>query len=240
MRNPHKSGTGTSLTDSRPAQPRGIGGSALVLVLGNLFPIFGVVFLNWDVGALVVLYWSENLIIGAYNIVRMITVAGFAGIPQSLFFLVHYGGFCAVHGLFIQVLLLDTEPALNDMDWPFILVFVELLFDVCAQMFATAPTAWIVAFIGLAISHGYSFFSNFIGAGEYLRTTAAALMAAPYKRIVALHVAIVVGGFAVMTLGAPTILLAVLVALKTVVDLRLHRRSHRGAQSGGSDDDTPA
>jgi hypothetical protein len=203
--------------------------SALALVLGNLFPLFGVLFLDWDIGAVVVLYWSENLIIGALNIAKMITVAGAGGIPLSLFFLIHYGGFCAVHGLFIQTLLLDAQPAFGALNWPFFLVFVELLVVVCSQMFATAPAAWILAFIGLAISHGYSFFSNFIARGEYREATAKALMAAPYRRIMALHIAIIAGGFAVMSLGEPVVLLLVLIVLKTALDFALHRRSHRGA-----------
>ncbi len=201
--------------------------SALALIASNAIPILGVLFLGWDVGAIVVLYWSENLIIGAYNIAKMVYVGGLRARGQSAFFLLHYGGFCAVHGLFIQVLLLNTEPSPNDLSWPFIFVFGELLVVVCDQMFAAAPTAWILAFIGLFISHGYSFVMNFHGAGEYRNTTLNRLMAAPYLRIVALHVAIIVGGFAVMSLGQPTILLLVLIGLKTFLDLKLHRRSHR-------------
>jgi hypothetical protein len=210
--------------------------SALALILGNLFPLLGVLLLGWDIAAVVVLYWSENLIIGAWNIAKMLTVGGLGGIPLALFFLIHYGGFCAVHGLFIQALLLDGEPALNDMTWPFFFVFVELLVDVCAQLLANAPASWLLAFVGLVISHGYSFFVNFIGAGEYRETTTNRLMAAPYGRIVALHVAILVGGFAVMSLGEPVILLIVLVALKTWLDLALHRRSHRTREAPGAGD----
>jgi hypothetical protein len=56
-------------------------------------------------------------------------------------------------------------------------------------------------------------------------------MAAPYKRIVVMHVAIIAGGFGVLALGEPTILLLVLVGLKTAMDVVLHRRSHRGSSA---------
>lgn len=203
--------------------------SAIALIASNSLPLLGVLFFDWDVAAIVVLYWSENLIIGAYNIAKMIQVAGLGGVGTSLFFLIHYGGFCAVHGLFIQSLLLETPELLADQSWPFFLVFVELLVDVCAQMFAIAPASWIIAFVGLAISHGYSFLTNFLQRGEYRLTTVQSLMAAPYKRIMVMHVAIIAGGFGIHALGEPTVLLLVLVGLKTAVDVTLHRRSHRGS-----------
>ncbi|MEO1078459.1 MAG: DUF6498-containing protein [Pseudomonadota bacterium] len=224
------------MRDSGAERDRVVQKSALALMISNALPILGVLFLGWDVGAIVVLYWSENLILGAYNIAKMVYVGGVPALGKSAFFLLHYGGFCAVHGLFILLLLLDTEPALDDLSWPFILIFVELLVAVCSQMLATAPSAWILAFVGLFISHGYSFAMNFIGGGEYRHTTVNKLMAAPYLRIVALHVAIIVGGFAVISLGQPTVLLLVLIGLKTFLDLKLHRRSHSSRERGAEPD----
>ena len=46
----------------------------LVLVLANLIPLFGVLYLDWDVGSIVVLYWAENLIIGGYIGVVIMTI----------------------------------------------------------------------------------------------------------------------------------------------------------------------
>ena len=51
-------------------------------------------------------------------------------------------------------------------------------------------------------------------------------MRAPYGRIVVLHVAIILGGFAVMALGEPVALLVVLVLLKLALDIKLHLREH--------------
>jgi hypothetical protein len=200
--------------------------SSLFLVGANILPLLGVLFLDWDVAALVVLYWSENLVVGIWNLARMAAVAGLRALPMGLFFTIHYGGFCAVHGLFIQVLLLGQEPVLGQ-DWPFLFVFLELLVDVCAGLVASAPPAWLLAFAGLFISHGYSFVTNFLLGGERDRVTLQQLMAAPYRRIVALHVAIIIGGFGTLSLGEPLVLLLALVALKTWMDLALHRREHR-------------
>jgi ABC-type multidrug transport system permease subunit len=84
-----------------------------------------------------------------------------------------------------------------------------------------------VAFVGLLISHGYSFVSNFLLGGEREQASTRDLMSAPYKRIVILHVAIIAGGFAVAALGQPLVLLIVLIALKLVLDIALHRQERR-------------
>jgi hypothetical protein len=54
-------------------------------------------------------------------------------------------------------------------------------------------------------------------------------MKAPYKRVAVLHVAVIAGGFLVQRLGSPLGLLLALVAIKIVMDISLHRRSHAAA-----------
>ena len=73
----------------------------LALLLANLVPVFGVLYLDWDVSSIIVLYWAENLVIGGFTLLKML-VAGKAGaLFRMLFFCVHYGGFCAIHGIFV-------------------------------------------------------------------------------------------------------------------------------------------
>ncbi|EAQ97191.1 DUF6498-containing protein [Congregibacter litoralis] len=204
--------------------------SLTLLVGANLLPLLGVLLFDWDVGALIILYWSENLVLGFYNILKMASVGGLSAMFPSLFFMIHYGGFCAVHGFFILSILFDVPTSFgDDPPWPLFLVFLQLLFDVVAQVFALAPREWIIAFVGLLISHGYSFVSNFLMAGERDSATVNGLMAAPYRRIVILHVAIIAGGFAVMSLGQPLVLLVILVGMKTIMDVALHLREHKQA-----------
>jgi hypothetical protein len=79
----------------------------ITLVAANLLPLWGVCFLKWDAFYIILLYWSENLAIGFYNILKI--VAAKAKHPAEHifklflvpFFVVHYGGFMAVHGLFV-------------------------------------------------------------------------------------------------------------------------------------------
>jgi hypothetical protein len=208
----------------------------LALVLANLVPVFGVLYLGWDVGAIVVLYWMENLITGGYTLLRMFVTARFSEPFHMLFFCVHYGAFCAVHGLAVLELTNfagDRADIAAQHSWPGPLVLVQMFVNLVRQVIDAAPAEFLWACLGLLLSHGISFMLLFIGQQEYRHTTVRKLMHAPYKRIVVLHVAVIAGGALVTVLGSPTGLLIALVALKTGMDIMLHNRSHRAARPGG-------
>jgi hypothetical protein len=199
------------------------------LIFANLVPLFGVLRLDWDVGSIVVLYWAENLVIGFYTVIKLLLAAGAKGLFHVLFFIVHYGGFCGIHGFFVLSLtgFGEEHPALTPAaDWPGPLVFPQMLLNVARQVLAAAPDALLWAIAALLLSHGISFMLNYIGNREYQEQTTNKIMTAPYKRIVILHIAIIAGGFLVLQLGSPIGLLIALVALKIVMDIMLHRRSH--------------
>ena len=208
---------------------RGVSLAALVIV--NLIPVVGVFFWQWDVGSLVILYWSENIIIGFYTLVKMVTRKPVAGIFMGMFFLIHYGGFCAVHGLFVLEMTTNGMPQSADVPWPLFLIFVQLLIQVISAVLAMAPPEWILGFVALFVSHGISLVVNYYRGGEYRGQTVKVLMSAPYKRIVILHIAIIFGGFGVMALGSPMPLLLLLVALKLGLDVWLHIGERRRAEA---------
>lgn len=138
------------------------------------------------------------------------------------FFTIHYGIFCLVHGVFVCVLLGGGGPFGGGMN-PFSAAFEAL-----------GRFGILVAVFALAASHLVSFFTNYLGRGEYRRLTPVDLMAQPYGRIIVLHIAIVFGAFLVMAFGSPVWLLVLLVAGKTWYDLKLHLKEHRGAKAQGS------
>ena len=201
--------------------------SLLLLVAVNLLPLLGVLILDWDVAALMVLYWSENLVVGFYTVAKMLSKSPVGGLFSAGFFCIHYGGFCAVHGMFILTILVDPEAEmLSGEPWPFFLVFIQMLVNVVQQVLHYAPAAWLIAFAGLFLSHGLSFVLNFWLGGEREALTVRQLMGQPYSRIVILHVAVLLGGIAVVAMGQPLGMLLVLVLLKAGVDVVLHLREH--------------
>ncbi|MGD9279723.1 MAG: DUF6498-containing protein [Desulfobacterales bacterium] len=213
--------------------------SIQALTIANLLPLFGVVFLDWDAAAIVLLYWIENLIIGVINIFRMILVKveSPAGQFQKLFmipfFCVHFGGFCAVHGFFLLAFF-KIGPSADALDpgkpWMGPLIFLQLLYSVVMQLWQSRPPGLEWPALGLAVSHGISFVKNFLWGKEYRSLKINQIMMRPYKRIVLMHVAIIAGGVFVMKLGSPAGLLCVLIFLKIGMDIWLHAKSHRAAR----------
>ncbi|MFC1634341.1 DUF6498-containing protein [Planctomycetota bacterium] len=211
----------------------------MALLAANAIPLFGVLFLKWDAFYIVLLYWAENLVIGFYNVLKM----AFAAVPHPIahlgklflipFFTVHYGGFTAVHGFFVLAIFHKDNgagPPMGGQTWPCCLVFVQMLFNVASYMYSVIPPQVRLSVLALFASHGVSFVYNYIFKREYASANPGKLMASPYGRIVVMHIAILAGGFLVMTVGSPVALLAVLVVLKTVLDVSLHNRSHRKAE----------
>ena len=94
---------------------------------------------------------------------------------------------------------------------------------------------WLVAG-ALFVSHAVSFALNFIGRGEYRGETVSALMMAPYRRIVVLHMTLIFGGWIVVFMQSSAPAVALLIGLKIITDLHAHTREHRGAAATSMDD----
>ena len=201
--------------------------SPYLLIAANVIPLIGVFLWDWDAVAIVVFYWSENLIIGALTLLKMLYLSPVLGWFSGAFFVIHYGGFCAVHGMLAMSLMgVDIGDPFDGIGLPFFLIFVELLIGVTRNVFAIAPADWLWGFAAIAISHVFSLFSNYFARREYAEQTTRTLMAAPYRRIIVLHLAILFGGWGTVLLGSPLPLLIILIVGKTLLDLRMHLREH--------------
>ena len=215
-----------SLSNQSDPNPSGPAGSLsmAVLIASNCLPILGVILWGWEVGAIVTLYWAENLILGVITLLKMLFVGGFKAFGSMAFLTLHYGMFCAAHGTLI-VDIFDLAPgyaasAANNS-------LVNLLAGPIDVVFNGSTGLWWWAFGALCVSHGVSYFLNFIGQREYERLTLNKLMSAPYSRILILHVTVLLGGLAVAALGSPVYLLIILVVVKISADTLLHRREHK-------------
>ena len=204
-------------------------GAVVALLVANAIPLFGVLFLGWNVWTILTIYWLENGVVGAFNVLKMARAAApeptgrgamlYNGRPVGStaaakttlipFFLMHYGIFWVVHGIFVL-----TLPQFE-------------AFGGESAGIRSDPFAVLLVLIGLGVSHGVSYRYNYIGRGEYLRTSVSGQMAAPYGRLVVLHLTIIVGGLAIAMTGAPSAAVLILVLLKTGLDLGLHLAEHR-------------
>ncbi len=189
--------------------------SLLVLGLANALPIAGVLLLGWKVFPLVLLYWLENVVVGGFNVGKLLlaqpqepaySVGKLFLIP---FFIFHFGMFTLVHGVFVFALFgAKSLPRFDSL--------AEL-----PEAIRAYHLGWGV--LALVVSHGLSFYWNYFENGEYRRASLPILMMQPYARLVVLHLAVLFGGWIVLTLGSPLLALLVLVALKTAADVRAHQ-----------------
>lgn len=206
----------------------------ITLIATNLLPLFGVLFFGWDAFYLVLFYWSENLAVGFYTILKIALVK----VPHPIehlgklfvipFFTIHYGGFVGVHGLFILAMFKrSADPMPHGNTWPCFLVFVQLLIGVIHRAYSLMTPNMRIAMLALFVSHGVSFVQNYLLKKEYAVSKADRIMGEPYPRIFVMHVAILFGGFISAALGSPIGVLVILVMLKTVIDVKMHLREHQ-------------
>jgi hypothetical protein len=123
--------------------------------------------------------------------------------------------FTLVHGMFVIALFGGRRVGANGFPTP---AFV-------ASLITEYHLWWAV--LALAASHSFSFLTNYLGRGEYRTVTLQTLMSRPYGRVVVLHLAIIGGGFLLVSLGSPVAGVALLVALKIGLDIHAHAREHR-------------
>lgn len=193
------------------------GGSFWPIVVLNLVPVAGVIFLGWGVWAILVVYWLENAVAGAFAFLRIGLAEGVPdpasddpfskpGVaPQGLqFFLVlHFGIFWLAtsqlaFGWVPAILGPSAEPL---PPWPLLLL-------------AVVP-------LGVARWREYR---RFIDRGDYRRATPASQMWAPYPRVAVLQGAILgsafVGSLLPAAVGSVTVI-CIKAAFEVMVELRL-------------------
>jgi len=209
-------------TAGTTSAPRSVGDymslSILVLVAANLVPVYGAVAWNWDLGYVLLLYWAESAVIGFFNLCKMAVVHKWLVLFTGPFFLGHFGGFMSIHFLFLYTIFIQgLEPGSGVSGG-------EL-----AQVFQLFRDLW-PALAALFLSHGVSFFTNFIGRREYLGRSTRDQMMEPYSRIIFMHLVIIFGGMLTMVLGDRTPVLLLVIGLKVVMDVRGHIKERQAQE----------
>ena len=172
-------------------------------------PLLGVLFWNWNVGDIMILFWAESAIIGLFALVKLAIAARWAALFLVPFFMVHFGIFMSVHFVFLYVFFIGMglEPAAS---------LVE-------PLFTTLGRIWF-GLGALLLSHAVSFVFYVIGREERLSVNR--VMTAPYTRIIVMQITIIVGAVPTLALGQPVYALVLLVILKVAADVISHVRAH--------------
>jgi hypothetical protein len=202
-----ESAAGPALTLASP--------STVTLIIANLVPLAGTVFLGWNLSDVMVLYWAESAVIGFFNVCKMAVIGRWGVLLTGPFFIGHFGGFMAVHFLFIYTLFVKGleggESSAGNL-------------DEVAQLFVNL---W-PALLALFLSHAFSFYRNFLGRNEYRGRTMRKQMSEPYSRIIFMHLVIIFGGGLSLFLGEPAPVLVIVIGLKIIFDVKAHLKEHDG------------
>lgn len=186
--------------------------TALGLVVANLMPLIGIIFLGWSPFSVVMAYVLETVIVGVYTWLRIL-LAQRTPVSQrigaALFFTAHYGIFVLVQTSFLLLSLGVADiwsPAIQK----------ELA----------------IAGLGFVLSHGISFATHYIGGGEYRQADARLEIFRPYGRIFVQQFVVIFGFWLAMLFVGPRVApVVILVACKLVLDLRAHLRKHARADA---------
>lgn len=204
----------------------------VVAVVAAAVPLLGVLSGSWSLREVVVLYWAENLVIGALQVVKMVAAGLFQGEPVKQlgklflipFFIFHYGMFCFVHGVFVFALTSGAfggggggGPSPDDIP--------RLMFEM--------PRPFWLALGLLALGRVHEMVSGFFLSGRWRSGEGMEkLMGEPYKHIVVVHIGILGGAFLSLALGNPMGVLLIIVVGKLLIDLREIRGRGKAEPAG--------
>jgi hypothetical protein len=189
-----------------------------LLALGfNLVPAVCVLLFGWSAAILLLLYWAENVVIGVFNIFRLLVVGARDGVGaflgavfHAVFFVIHYGMFCLVHGVFALTFLGFERGMPNDAD-----MAERLLPDL--PRYLDAEQGFVAALLAILALQAVSFVQWLVH-GTWKTADGSTLFHEPYARIITLHISLFAMAFALGALGNPVFGVFALVLLKSAAE----------------------
>ncbi len=176
---------------------RDIRASSVALVIANLIPLVGVLFLGWEPLTVFVIYVLESVIAGIFNVIKMLSVyfgnkevallkqpgdSGVAGLGLIPFFIVHYFFF-----VFIQCVLFFAFANIGADS------FSPLRLIQNFKPYVYSDSGWAAG--GIVLSYAINYALNFMLNGKFARTSLSQLFFRPYKRIFIQQFVVLFGGF---------------------------------------------
>lgn len=185
------------------------------LLAANAITIVIALYEGWYINELMLIYWTQSIIIGYFSFRRMLDLKEFSteGVRQNgrkveptektkksmaFFFLLHYGAF---HGFYLVFIFQGDNSELDGS-----MLFIGL----CAVVFL--------------VNHWYSYSQTREQDAER-KPNIGTIMLFPYARIVPMHLTIILGG---TMSGTSTFALLLFLGLKTAADVVMHKIEHYG------------
>ena len=201
--------------------------SAAALLVANLVVLAGTWRDGWGWADLLAIYWAETIIIGATNMLKMFVWALFRKPLNDLDDLRQAGTRVA----WVSILLLY-----------YFVGFAFLVLVLAVGMGGGERSLPRLALV-FAISHGVSFFANYLGRGEFRRVSFLGLLLQPYARLGWIFLVFALG-FLIARLipaaaGSPAFTLSIVIC-KLAADLVSHVSEHSRIDHTSSVQHAPA
>lgn len=184
--------------------------SASSLIFANLYPIYGVYFLGWGVPKIILLYFIESVVVAFYFMLKIYYLR-YKNIINS------FSNTNDLFGLSIwfSFWYIGTFLALHFLVFGNSNVYYQLSLE---------------GIILLIISHGISFYTNFVKNFEYEKDLLGNLLVKiVFLRILPMHFLIVFLASILMDLVLGPVIISLFIVVKTVLDLFFHILEHRRA-----------
>lgn len=211
------------------------------LLAANLFVAVQTLRYDWGYYNTILVFWCEAVILGGYNVLRLLVVGVAGAAPLGTgaarwldlgsglnrliltvigvaFFVVKFGGFALLIGLFVVLLPAFLTPESG--------AGARTIHKAMAE--GGQSLLWTVGALGL--SHGVSFVRNFLLGREYDRLNIVVLVFWPYARMALVAGVLLLGlaaGGLLPGLGRETTFAVLMVLLKTGADALSHAFEHR-------------
>jgi hypothetical protein len=195
--------------------------STLSLIFSNLLVIFFAIADDISANEVLWIYWSQSVIIGIFNFIKMITLKDFStegfkqgnkqplpiratAISSAVFFLFHYGFFHFIYAAFLGGFSEFSNSESNSSGINYILISAGVFF-----------ISYFIEFI------------NFRKEESDELPNLGFIMFAPYARIIPMHLTIILGGFigaagSIFSTNTNLSIIVLFIGIKTVVDLITH------------------
>jgi hypothetical protein len=181
--------------------------TAVLLVVANIVPVVDLVRRGEPMGAILVIYWMQLVIIGLWNIPKLIIVARWLALVAVPGFALMYGMVLGIFG-FIAGGLLDDQMQGTAWQKDF------------------SPWNYSLPAIVFFVVHGASFFMNYVGRREWNEHDVQRQMMVPMFRVMPMWVAATVGAVFGSFFNNAAIAAAFVIPVKVLFDVRGHMVEH--------------
>jgi hypothetical protein len=186
------------------------------LAVNVALPIGGLFYLEWNLYEMAVLYWTENVIIGVFMILQVLSADNglldederlFAAIPSLLV----YFPLCLGQVILIQFLFQKIRTDIPFEGWPVGWYAIEDLLHV-----AFVQMKWSA--LAMAAHYSFIYIRDYIQTGECFHATVGKLAIIPVIRLIMMQV-LVMAGLALKKSGGSLLpLFAVIIGLKMLLE----------------------